>query len=291
MVTARPATSRTSSFATDIRSDYRGSPPLEDPAGVATPPEPDGWDQPDQRDGDIAHDAANRVECPVERGHQEVGSQDYPGETKAAGTGGGKDRAAEERGPQPVTNGRQHTTHQLGEDDRVQREDQLVPLHDEHALDELLDQPDFERADEAGPDQPVLEQGGAQHTHDAADEEGGDDPSWRKRRTGVMIQVPDDRRNGYQETAEKDDGGKQNDVVGDAGHGDGRSPEEKTAEEDRPPWRRPALRRFLRVDLHRCLARQSPGAGDSSNQRASPALIAMWASGPLRPRSEEHTSE
>ena len=30
--------------------------------------------------------------------------------------------------------------------------------HDEHALDELLDQPDFERADEAGPAQPVLEQ-------------------------------------------------------------------------------------------------------------------------------------
>ena len=98
-----------------------------------------------------------------------------------------------------MTKGRQHTTHQLGEDDRVQREDQLVPLdneerhqritaalqrgetkadrraqdhavthmkpldaqghdHDEHALDELLDQPDFERADEAGPAQPVLEQ-------------------------------------------------------------------------------------------------------------------------------------
>src|SRR5438128_3955649 len=127
MVTARPATSMTSSFAADIRSDYRGSPPLEDPAGVATPPEPDGRDQPDQRNGDIAQDPAYRVECPMERGHQEVGSQDYPGETKAAGTGGGKDRAAEERGPQPVTNGRQHTTHQLGEDDRVQREDQLVP--------------------------------------------------------------------------------------------------------------------------------------------------------------------
>ena len=64
-------------------------------------------------------------------GYQQVRSQDYPGETKAAAAGGGKDRATEERGPQPMTKGRQHTTHQLGEDDRVQREDQLVPLNDE----------------------------------------------------------------------------------------------------------------------------------------------------------------
>ena len=190
-----------------------------------------------------------------------------------------------------MTEGCQHATHQLGEDDRVQREKQLVPLdneerhqcvaatlqrgetkadccaqdhavtdveavdaeshhHDEHALDELLDQPDFERADEAGADQPVLEQRGTEHPHDAADKEGGDDSPWRKRRTGVVIQVPDDRRNGHQKTAEKDDGGQQNDVAGDARHDDGRPPQHETSEEDRPPWRRPALRRFLRLDLH-----------------------------------------
>src|SRR5256886_9713386 len=247
----------TASFAADIGSDYRGSPPLEDPAGVATPPEPDEGDQPNQRNRDIAHDAADRVERPMQRGYQQVSSQDDPGETRAAAAGSSKDRAAEERGPQPMTKGRQHTTHQLSEDDRVQREDQLVPLddeerhqrvaaalqrgetkadrcaqdhavadmkpvdaeghhHDEHALDELLDQPDFERADEAGPDQPVLEQRGTEHPHDAANKEGGHDSPWRKRRTGVVIEVPDDRRNGHQETAEKNDGGQQNDVVGDA---------------------------------------------------------------------------
>src|SRR5438876_10612815 len=105
MVTARPATSRTSSFAAGIGSDYRGSPPPEDPAGVATPPEPDEGDQPDQRNGGIAHNAADRVERPMQCGYQQVGSQDYPGETKAAAAGGGKDRATEERGPQPMTKG------------------------------------------------------------------------------------------------------------------------------------------------------------------------------------------
>src|SRR5438552_14754120 len=70
MVTARPATSRTSSFAADIGSDYRGSPPLEDPAGVATPPEPDEGNQPDQRNGGItrqspgAGDSSNQRASP-----------------------------------------------------------------------------------------------------------------------------------------------------------------------------------------------------------------------------------
>src|SRR5207237_4902680 len=95
--------------------------------GVATPPERDEGDQPDQRKDGIAHDAADRVKRSMERGHEKVRSQDYPGETKVD-AGGGKDRAAEQPGPQPMTEGCQHATHQLGEDDRVEREKKLVPL-------------------------------------------------------------------------------------------------------------------------------------------------------------------
>src|SRR5207237_2148650 len=97
----------------------------------ATPTEPDEGDQPDQRNDGIAHDAADRVKRSMERGHEKVRSQDYPGDTKAGAAGGGKDRAAEQPGPQPMTEGCQHATHQLGEDDRVQREKQLVPLDNE----------------------------------------------------------------------------------------------------------------------------------------------------------------
>src|SRR5207245_10399686 len=102
---------------------------------------------------------------------------------------------------------------------------------------------------------------GQQHPHPnpgAADDERGQYPSWRKRRTRVVVQVPDDSRDRNQEAAEKNDGGQQNDVVGDAHHGDGRPPEHETAEEDRPPWGRPALRRFLRLDLHRARSVSPP---------------------------------
>src|SRR2546430_10338605 len=84
----------TASFAADIGSDYRGSPPLEDPTGVATPPEPDEGDQPDERNDGIAHDAADRVKRPMERGHEKVRSQDYPGETKVDAAAGGQESPA-----------------------------------------------------------------------------------------------------------------------------------------------------------------------------------------------------
>ena len=121
---------------------------------------------------------------------------------------------------------------------------------DEHALDELLDQPDLECADEANVDQPVFEQGRAKDTHGAPDEKGGDDASWRECRTRIVIQVPDDGGDGHQKAAEEHDRGQQDDVVRRATDGDGRPPEQQANHEDRPPGWRPALSRFFRLDLH-----------------------------------------
>src|SRR2546423_14862182 len=101
----------TSSFAADIGSDYRGSPPLEDSTGVATPPEPDEGDQPDQRNDGIAHNAADRVERSMERGHEKVRAQDYPGETKVDAAGGGEESAAAQPRPHPLTPERRHAPH------------------------------------------------------------------------------------------------------------------------------------------------------------------------------------
>src|SRR4029077_14934472 len=119
-----------------------------------------------------------------------------------------------------------------------------------HAFDELLDQPDLERTDEANLDQPVFEQGRAEHAHGAPDEKGGDDPPRRKGWTRIVIQVPDDRGNRHQKAAEEDDRGKQNDVVGRATDGDGRAPEQEANHEDRPPGWSPALSGFFCLDPH-----------------------------------------
>src|SRR6202022_1924993 len=114
--------------------------------------------------------------------------------------------------------------------------------NDRRAFDELLDQPNLEVAAKTrAVHQPEFEERRCQNPEDPGDEERGHDAPRRERRTRIVVEVPDDRRDGHQETAEQEDGGE-NDEVACHEHGtNGGGPEGQPDEEDGPPAGRPAL--------------------------------------------------
>ena len=91
---------------------------------------------------------------------------------------------------------------------------------DQHRLDELLDQTDFEVAEETAAHQVILQQGCRQHADGRGNDERAEDPSRRQRRARVMVQVPHDRRHRDQEAAQQDDGGQQDQIAGEVGRPD-----------------------------------------------------------------------
>src|SRR5258708_2016615 len=59
--------------------------------------------EPDDRNHDVGHDAAESVECPVQNSDAEIGDDDAPGQTKVAATRGTEDRSTENRRPETMT--------------------------------------------------------------------------------------------------------------------------------------------------------------------------------------------
>ncbi len=79
---------------------------------------------------------------------------------------------------------------------------------DQKPLDKLFDEADLDIAqNSAAFDEEGLEQRGSEDPYHPRDQEGGQDPAWRKGRAGIVVQVPDQPADRDHKAPQEDDRG------------------------------------------------------------------------------------
>ncbi len=207
----------------------------------------------------------------MQRRDAQIGEQDRRGEPEPAAAPLAEQHAAEQRRPQDVADRRQDAAQDLGLHQVAQREPvggeygvegvsgaleggeagadggaqyQAVPqaAHPQSPADQdqggqlgrLLDQADAQVRPGRGREQAGLQDGGAEYADEAADAEAAEDPVGAEA-GGVAFVRPGRHGDRDEEAAEQDDRRHQVAVPGEEGDGDGRDPQQQSAEEDPGP--------------------------------------------------------